>query len=132
MWEGQIFALLGHNGAGKTTTQYILTGMFPPDAVATAAPQSAAADAHVVDAPADGVTVYGHNIADGMDQVGGRLHYITLCYIILHYAVSKITFEFGIPLHTRPQRRIPLHIRISPPFIRRGIEKRLHRPAAFP
>jgi len=29
MYEGQIFALLGHNGAGKTTTINILTGMYP-------------------------------------------------------------------------------------------------------
>jgi len=28
MYEGQIFALLGHNGAGKTTTINILTGML--------------------------------------------------------------------------------------------------------
>ena len=27
MYEGQIFALLGHNGAGKTTTISMLTGM---------------------------------------------------------------------------------------------------------
>ena len=26
MYEGQIFALLGHNGAGKTTTIQMLTG----------------------------------------------------------------------------------------------------------
>uniref|UniRef100_A0A7S3ZF35 ABC transporter domain-containing protein n=1 Tax=Lotharella globosa TaxID=91324 RepID=A0A7S3ZF35_9EUKA len=30
MFEGQIFALLGHNGAGKTTTINMLTGMLPP------------------------------------------------------------------------------------------------------
>ena len=29
MYEGQIFALLGHNGAGKTTTFSMLTGMIP-------------------------------------------------------------------------------------------------------
>ena len=29
MYEGQIFALLGHNGAGKTTTLSMLTGMIP-------------------------------------------------------------------------------------------------------
>lgn len=29
MYNGQIFALLGHNGAGKTTTISILTGMYP-------------------------------------------------------------------------------------------------------
>ena len=29
MYEGQIFALLGHNGAGKTTIINILTGMYP-------------------------------------------------------------------------------------------------------
>ena len=28
MYEGQIFALLGHNGAGKTTTISILTGLY--------------------------------------------------------------------------------------------------------
>ncbi len=28
MYEGQIFALLGHNGAGKTTTISMLTGML--------------------------------------------------------------------------------------------------------
>jgi len=30
MYNGEIFALLGHNGAGKTTTISMLTGMFPP------------------------------------------------------------------------------------------------------
>jgi ABC-type multidrug transport system ATPase subunit len=30
MYEGQIFALLGHNGAGKTTTIQMLTGMVEP------------------------------------------------------------------------------------------------------
>jgi ABC-type glutathione transport system ATPase component len=30
MYEGQIFALLGHNGAGKTTTIKMLTGMLSP------------------------------------------------------------------------------------------------------
>lgn len=29
MFEGEIFAILGHNGAGKTTTMNILTGLFP-------------------------------------------------------------------------------------------------------
>lgn len=28
MYQGQIFALLGHNGAGKTTTISILTGLI--------------------------------------------------------------------------------------------------------
>lgn len=28
MYNGQIFALLGHNGAGKTTTISMLTGMI--------------------------------------------------------------------------------------------------------
>jgi len=28
MYEGQIFALLGHNGAGKTTTMSMLTGLL--------------------------------------------------------------------------------------------------------
>lgn len=28
MYEGQIFALLGHNGAGKTTTISMLTGLL--------------------------------------------------------------------------------------------------------
>ena len=28
MYNGQIFALLGHNGAGKTTTISMLTGLF--------------------------------------------------------------------------------------------------------
>jgi ATP-binding cassette subfamily A (ABC1) protein 3 len=32
MYEGQIFALLGHNGAGKTTTISMLTGMLGPTA----------------------------------------------------------------------------------------------------
>ena len=59
MWEDQIFALLGHNGAGKTTTQHILTGMFEPDAPR---PDSR-----------DGVTVYGHSIADGMDALRATL-----------------------------------------------------------
>jgi ATP-binding cassette subfamily A (ABC1) protein 3 len=30
IFEGQIFALLGHNGAGKTTTISMLTGLIPP------------------------------------------------------------------------------------------------------
>jgi len=30
MYEGQIFALLGHNGAGKTTTISMLTGLLNP------------------------------------------------------------------------------------------------------
>jgi ABC-type uncharacterized transport system ATPase subunit len=30
MYEGQVFALLGHNGAGKTTTINMLTGMTAP------------------------------------------------------------------------------------------------------
>jgi ATP-binding cassette, subfamily A (ABC1), member 3 len=30
MYQGQIFALLGHNGAGKTTTISMLTGMTDP------------------------------------------------------------------------------------------------------
>ena len=30
MYEGQIFALLGHNGAGKSTTVSMLTGLYPP------------------------------------------------------------------------------------------------------
>ena len=30
MYEGQIFALLGHNGAGKTTTIKMLTGLLEP------------------------------------------------------------------------------------------------------
>jgi ABC-type sugar transport system ATPase subunit len=29
LYEGQIFALLGHNGAGKTTTINMLSGMLP-------------------------------------------------------------------------------------------------------
>ena len=28
MYDGQIFALLGHNGAGKTTTISMLTGLI--------------------------------------------------------------------------------------------------------
>lgn len=30
MYNGQIFALLGHNGAGKTTTLSMLTGLLYP------------------------------------------------------------------------------------------------------
>lgn len=30
MYNGQIFALLGHNGAGKTTTLSMLTGLLNP------------------------------------------------------------------------------------------------------
>jgi ABC-type multidrug transport system ATPase subunit len=32
IFEGQIFALLGHNGAGKTTTISMLTGLYTPTA----------------------------------------------------------------------------------------------------
>ena len=32
IFEGQIFALLGHNGAGKTTTISMLSGLFEPTA----------------------------------------------------------------------------------------------------
>jgi len=31
MYEGEIFALLGHNGAGKTTSISMLTGMLTRD-----------------------------------------------------------------------------------------------------
>jgi len=30
MYNGQIYALLGHNGAGKTTTISMLTGLLEP------------------------------------------------------------------------------------------------------
>jgi len=30
MYDGEIFALLGHNGAGKTTTINMLTGLIMP------------------------------------------------------------------------------------------------------
>jgi len=30
MYEGEIFALLGHNGAGKTTTINMITGLLMP------------------------------------------------------------------------------------------------------
>lgn len=30
MFQGQIFALLGHNGAGKTTSISMLSGMISP------------------------------------------------------------------------------------------------------
>ena len=30
MYNGQIFALLGHNGAGKSTTISMLTGLLKP------------------------------------------------------------------------------------------------------
>ena len=32
MYQGQIFALLGHNGAGKTTTISMLNGLIEPTA----------------------------------------------------------------------------------------------------
>jgi ATP-binding cassette subfamily A (ABC1) protein 3 len=32
IYNGQIFALLGHNGAGKTTTISMLTGLLEPTA----------------------------------------------------------------------------------------------------
>lgn len=32
MYNGQIYALLGHNGAGKTTTISMLTGLLEPTA----------------------------------------------------------------------------------------------------
>jgi ABC-type multidrug transport system ATPase subunit len=31
MYDGEVFALLGHNGAGKTTLMSILTGLQSPD-----------------------------------------------------------------------------------------------------
>jgi len=30
MYDGEIFALLGHNGAGKTTTINMITGLLMP------------------------------------------------------------------------------------------------------
>jgi len=35
MYQGQIFALLGHNGAGKTTTISMITGLFEPSSGTT-------------------------------------------------------------------------------------------------
>jgi ATP-binding cassette subfamily A (ABC1) protein 3 len=32
MYQGQIFALLGHNGAGKTSTINMITGLYPATA----------------------------------------------------------------------------------------------------
>jgi ABC-type Na+ transport system ATPase subunit NatA len=49
MFEGEIFALLGHNGAGKTTTLHMLTGMTGPTS-GTA-------------------TVYGKDILKDMNQI---------------------------------------------------------------
>lgn len=49
MYEGEIFALLGHNGAGKTTTLQMLTGMTGPTS-GTA-------------------TVYGKDILSDMNQI---------------------------------------------------------------
>lgn len=49
MYEGQIFALLGHNGAGKTTTLNMLSGLYSQTA-GTA-------------------FVYGRNISTEMDQI---------------------------------------------------------------
>jgi hypothetical protein len=49
MYEGQIFALLGHNGAGKTTTISMLSGMLEPTSGdATILGNSMRTDMHVV------------------------------------------------------------------------------------
>jgi ATP-binding cassette, subfamily A (ABC1), member 3 len=49
MYEGQIFALLGHNGAGKSTLISILTGLYT--------------------ASSGAVSMYGEDIHDNMDRV---------------------------------------------------------------
>ena len=49
MYEGQIFALLGHNGAGKTTTMSMLTGLL----------SKSEGDAHI----------YGKDLFNQMDSV---------------------------------------------------------------
>ena len=49
MYEGQIFALLGHNGAGKTTTLSMLTGLYS--------------------ATSGTAEVFGHQIFDELDEV---------------------------------------------------------------
>ncbi len=53
MYEGQIFALLGHNGAGKTTVMNMLTGLYPPTA------------GHA--------TVLGNDIATEMDEIRANM-----------------------------------------------------------
>ena len=49
MYQGQIFALLGHNGAGKTTTISMLTGLF--------------------EATKGSASVYGVDIFEDMDEM---------------------------------------------------------------
>lgn len=53
MYQGQIFALLGHNGAGKTTTLSMLTGMLEQN-----------------EGEAE---VFGFNIFDDMDRLRSML-----------------------------------------------------------
>jgi len=49
MYNGQIFALLGHNGAGKTTTISMLTGL--------------------VESSAGHCEVFGHDLFNDMSEV---------------------------------------------------------------
>tara|TARA_B110000285_G_scaffold235543_1_gene317953 strand:+ start:1960 stop:2196 length:237 start_codon:yes stop_codon:yes gene_type:complete len=53
MYNGQIFALLGHNGAGKTTTISMLTGLLEPTA--------------------GSARVFGTDIFNNMDEVRKKL-----------------------------------------------------------
>jgi ATP-binding cassette, subfamily A (ABC1), member 3 len=53
LFEGQIFALLGHNGAGKTTTISMLTGLLPMSG--------------------GGATVFGSDLRDGMEELRRQL-----------------------------------------------------------
>ena len=71
MYQGQIFALLGHNGAGKTTTISILTGLI----------EASAGEASVIKNHKNIMIllifkVFGMDILNDMDQIR---HYLGVC-----------------------------------------------------
>ncbi|KAK7080303.1 hypothetical protein SK128_027391 [Halocaridina rubra] len=81
LYEGQIFALLGHNGAGKTTTISIIT--------------------REVEATAGNVQVYGHDIRTSWNKARSLIGlcpqeavlfpFLTVQEILLYYSILKGT-----------------------------------------